>query len=65
MSKSGDNWKELYEKYRIAEHIAKFGHYDITAAQFKENNLEARLHTKIDHSHQLPPISIAAKSNRQ
>lgn len=59
MTKSGDNWKKLFEKYRISEHVAKFGYYDITAAQFKENNLEARLHTKIDHSHQLPPIMKA------
>lgn len=59
MTKSGDNWKELFEKYKIAERVAKFGHYDITATQFKENNLEARLHTKIDHSHQLPPIMKA------
>lgn len=56
MTKSGDNWKFLFEKYRIAEHVEKHGFFDISASHFRENNLEARLHTKIDHSHKLPPI---------
>ena len=56
MTKSGDNWKFLFEKYRIAEHVDKHGYFDIRASQFKDNHLEARLHTKVDHSHQLPPI---------
>jgi len=56
VTKSGDNWKFLFEKYRIAEHVDKHGYFDIRASQFKDNHLEARLHTKVDHSHQLPPI---------
>lgn len=59
MTKSGDNWKFLFEKYRIAEHVDKHGYFDILASQFKDNHLEARLHTKVDHSHQLPPIMKA------
>ena len=59
MTKAGDNWKILFEKYRIAEHIDRYGYFDIRASHFKDNHLEARLHTKIDHSHQLPPIMKA------
>lgn len=63
MTKAGDNWKFLFEKYRIAENVDKYGYFDIQASHFKTNNLEARLHTKIDHSHQLPSIMKATDTS--
>lgn len=56
MTKSGDAWARLFEHFEIAEHVALEGYFDIQAHHFKRFHLEPRLLTKIDHSHQLPPV---------
>ena len=56
MTKSDMAWKELFEKYKIAEHVSKHGFCDITSAEFKSLHFEPRLLTKVDHSHQVPSV---------
>ena len=56
MSKAGEAWEQLFSHYNIAEKVAKDGFYDISSAEFKALYFEPRLLTKVDHSHQVPPI---------
>jgi hypothetical protein len=56
MTKSGDAWERLFSQFQIAEKVALDGFYDISAEDFKTMNFEPRLLTKVDHSHQVPPV---------
>lgn len=56
MTKAGDAWAQLFSQYNIAEKVANDGFYDISSAEFKALHFEPRLLTKVDHSHQVPPI---------
>lgn len=56
MTKAGDAWAQLFNQYNIAEKVANDGFYDISSAEFKALHFEPRLLTKVDHSHQVPPI---------
>jgi hypothetical protein len=56
VTKSGQAWEQLFARYDIANKVGKYGHHDISAADFKALNFEPRLLTKVDHSHQVPPV---------
>jgi hypothetical protein len=47
-------WARLIEELELAQVIEDQGYVDISAEQFKSLDLEIRLMTKIDHSHQRP-----------
>jgi hypothetical protein len=56
MTKAGEAWGHLFSHYSIAEKVANDGFYDISSAEIKALHFEPRLLTKVDHSHQVPPI---------
>lgn len=56
MSTQKSNWENLFPKFQILENIKQNGFHEITATDFKSQNLEPRLLTKFDHSFQLPKI---------
>jgi len=49
-------WARLIEELELAQVIEDQGYVDISAEQFKSLDLEIRLMTKIDHSHQRPRV---------
>lgn len=51
-----DAWEMLFEQYNISARAENAGYFDITANEIKALNFEPRLLTKVDHSHQVPPI---------
>ena len=51
-----DAWEKLFEQYKIPARTETAGYFDITASEIKALNFEPRLLTKIDHSHQMPPV---------
>lgn len=55
MSKIDDGWKQLFEKYNIAEAIHKEGLFVISADQIREVR-EPRLMTKFDTKESLPSV---------
>jgi hypothetical protein len=56
MTKAGEAWEALFIKFSIPERVANYGYYDISSDEFKSLHFEPRLLTKVDHSHQLPPV---------
>jgi hypothetical protein len=56
MTKAGEAWSLLFDEYGIEEEVLANGYFDIESKHFKQFHLEPRLLTKIDHSHQLPPV---------
>jgi hypothetical protein len=56
MVMSHDAWEKLFDKYDIHGRAESNGYFDITSSEIKALNYEPRLLTKIDHSHQVPPV---------
>lgn len=55
--KNDEAWEQIFEKYKILEHVSQNGHFNITATKINEFR-EARLMTKFDHRSNLPQLFI-------
>jgi len=55
MTKTDKGWKNLFDKYDIADKIDKYGHFVITSTEINQFR-EARLMTKFDHRKNLPVL---------